>query len=57
MYDSFQALRKLNDSTIVYPGHSFSGSQTTIGQEKITGMLRDFSKDEWLCMQGEAAAN
>eukprot|EP00966_Prymnesium_polylepis_P141480 3267243-Prymnesium_polylepis.2 len=46
-----QELRHLDDETLVYPGHAFKGAQTTIGQEKRTGLLRDFSKEEWFRMQ------
>jgi len=48
IYDSFRVLRQLDDATIVYPGHAFSGKQTTIAQEKSHGLLRDFSKADWL---------
>ena len=32
----------------MYPGHSYSGECTTIGQEKRSGLLREFSKAQAL---------
>jgi len=57
MYDSFARLRTLDDSVLVYPGHSFSGKRTTIGQEKQSGLLRDFSKEAWLQMHAGTTTN
>jgi len=53
MYGSFMKLRKLDESVKVYPGHSYAGECTTIGEEKRGGLLREFSKEEWLCMHDE----
>jgi glyoxylase-like metal-dependent hydrolase (beta-lactamase superfamily II) len=52
MYDSLQKLRTLADDIQVYPGHAYSGDKSTIGQEKVRGLLRPFSKAEWLSMHG-----
>ena len=52
MFDSLQRLRTFDDSITVYPGHGYSGESTTIGAEKQNGLLRPFSKDQWLRMHG-----
>lgn len=52
MYDSLQVLKAMDDSLQVFPGHAYSGPSTTIGQEKRAGLLRDFSKQQWLSMHG-----
>ncbi|ORX95780.1 Metallo-hydrolase/oxidoreductase [Basidiobolus meristosporus CBS 931.73] len=49
MFHSLQkVLRNLDDNTMVYPGHSYGGEWTTIGQEKAHGVLRSISREKWL---------
>ncbi|KAK9711273.1 hypothetical protein K7432_007957 [Basidiobolus ranarum] len=43
-----QVLKDLDDNTMVYPGHNYSGEWTTIGQEKAHGVLRSVSRETWL---------
>ena len=50
MYDSLQTLRGLDDAIDVYPGHGYSGPSTTIANEKRSGLLRPFSREQWLAM-------
>ena len=52
MFDSLATLRALPDQLPVYPGHGYSGPSTTIVQEKRAGLLRDFSKQQWMQMHG-----
>ena len=53
MFDSLQRLREFDDATAVYPGHAYSGPSTTIGKEKAEGLLRPFTREMWLRMQGQ----
>ncbi|KAI9203905.1 beta-lactamase-like protein [Polychytrium aggregatum] len=49
MYDSlFNKLTKLPPSTVVWPGHSYGGSFTTIEAETANGILSPKSKDEFM---------
>jgi len=50
MYDTLHKLRQLEGTTAVYPGHSYAGVRTTIGNEKANGLLREFSKEQWFAM-------
>ena len=50
MFDSLGALRKLDESLSVYPGHAYGGASTTIAAEKRGGLLRPFSKDQFKSM-------
>ena len=52
MFDSLAKLRSLNDAIKVYPGHGYSGESTTIGEEKARGLLRPFTKEQFLMMMG-----
>uniref|UniRef100_A0A7S3F7Q4 Metallo-beta-lactamase domain-containing protein n=1 Tax=Haptolina ericina TaxID=156174 RepID=A0A7S3F7Q4_9EUKA len=52
MFDSLQALRQLDDSITVYPGHAYGGMDTTVAKEKSTGLLRPFSREQWRAMHG-----
>ena len=52
MYQSLVKLRALNESIKVYPGHAYSGPSTTIGKEKVQGLLRPFSREQWNSMHG-----
>jgi len=40
MYASTRKLRQLNGRLPMFPGHAYSGEESTIGQEKRTGLLR-----------------
>ena len=45
MYHSLQqVVAGFNDSLAVYPGHGYSGKSTTIGDEKLNGLLRPMSE-------------
>ena len=50
MFDSLGALRKLDESLKVYPGHAYGGASTTIAAEKRGGLLRPFSKEQFKSM-------
>ena len=52
MYESLTRLRGLADHIKVYPGHAYSGDSSTIGMEKAKGLLRPFSREQWLQMHG-----
>jgi glyoxylase-like metal-dependent hydrolase (beta-lactamase superfamily II) len=45
MFDSLAKLRTLDSRTPVYPGHAYGGKVTTIGKEKVEGMLRPFTRE------------
>ena len=47
MYASFQVVKSYEDALVVFPGHSYSGSNTTIGKEKKNGLL-GVSEQDWL---------
>lgn len=50
MYESLRKMKTvLDNEVVVYPGHAYGGGNwTTIGQEKLSGALRDLSKENWL---------
>ncbi|ORX79279.1 Metallo-hydrolase/oxidoreductase [Basidiobolus meristosporus CBS 931.73] len=49
MYHSIQEkLTALRDDVVVLPGHNYGGEWTTIGEEKMHGILRPTSKEKWL---------
>ena len=50
MHDSLERLRALPDDTQVLPGHAYSGMASTIGREKTMGLLRPFSREQWMRM-------
>jgi len=50
MFDSLQRLRALGDDVVIYPGHGYSGDRTTVGKEKVSGLLRPFSREQWRAM-------
>ncbi|EOD16572.1 hypothetical protein EMIHUDRAFT_95217 [Emiliania huxleyi CCMP1516] len=50
MFDSLQQLRALGDDVVIYPGHGYSGDRTTVGKEKVSGLLRPFSREQWRAM-------
>ena len=52
MFESLAKLRALDDKIRVYPGHGYSGDSTTIGQEKVQGLLRPFDKATFKSMMG-----
>jgi len=40
MVNSLETLsQQLDDKTVVFHGHDYGGASTTIGQEKVTGLL------------------
>ena len=48
MYRSLHAVvGRLQEHLVVYPGHGYGGSSSTIGEEKRTGLLRPTSEAEW----------
>ena len=49
MWDSLQTVASYDDDLVVFPGHAYSGPNTTIGHEKRSGLL-GMSRAEW--MQG-----
>lgn len=53
MFESLAFLRGLPDSLEMYPGHAYSGPNSTIGKEKRSGMLRPFSWEQWVQMMGD----
>ena len=42
----------LDESITVYPGHGYNGESSTVGREKREGLLRAFSREQWLSMHG-----
>ena len=51
MFDSLaKCSRLLTDDMIVYPGHNYSGATSTVKREKETGLLRPFTKAQWMAM-------
>lgn len=49
MYESLNTLSKLPEETILFPGHSYGGMQSTIGQEKKTNhYLKIKTKADWM---------
>ena len=52
MFDSLAKLRSLDDNIKVYPGHGYSGDSTTIGEEKVRGLLRPFDRAQFRAMMG-----
>eukprot|EP00898_Chlorokybus_atmophyticus_P008334 jgi/Chlat1/8501/Chrsp80S07889 len=51
MYISLQEkLAILPDDTVVYPGHDYGGSSTTIRKERERGYLKPVSKTQWQAM-------
>ena len=48
MYDSLQRLAQLPDDLPIFPGHGYGGAQSTIGEEKRSGLLRtSMTRDQW----------
>jgi glyoxylase-like metal-dependent hydrolase (beta-lactamase superfamily II) len=48
MYHSLQSVvAALPDALTVYPGHGYSGKTSTIGREKVSGLLRPITLAEW----------
>ncbi|MDC1215402.1 hypothetical protein N8152_01085 [bacterium] len=51
MFDSLaRVAREINDAVDVYPGHAYSGNKSTIGNEKVNGLLKPFTKTQWMAM-------
>ena len=36
--------------SVVYPGHDYNGASSTVAREKREGMLRPFTKTQWMAM-------
>lgn len=49
MYDSLMVVASFDDDLVVFPGHAYSGANTTIRKEKKSGLL-GISRSQW--MQG-----
>ena len=47
MWDSLQIVKGYSDDLVVFPGHAYSGSNTTIGKESRNGLL-GMTKKEWM---------
>ena len=48
MWSSMRKLSKLDAALPIFPGHAYSGEESTIGQEKRTGLLRsDITLSAW----------
>lgn len=52
MYDSLRKLSNLPEDLPIFPGHSYSGWGSTVGEEKRTGLLRTMSRSEWNSIWG-----
>jgi len=54
LYDSLHGvLMKLADDTVLYPGHAYGGSSSTMGeQKKNNSYLRIPTKEQWMEMMG-----
>ena len=53
MFRSIQGvLAKQPDRLVVWPGHGYSTPSSTIGQEKLGGLLKPMSMDQWMAMMG-----
>jgi len=53
MHGSLTRLRGLPDGLTVYPGHDYGGGlTTTIRKEKLSGMLKPYTKEAFLMMHG-----
>ena len=53
MYRSLQTVvAKLPDHLVVYPGHGYGGKSSTIGQEKMKGLLRPTTEAQWKRQHG-----
>ena len=53
MFDSLaRCARVYGDDVVVYPGHNYNGASSTVGREKTTGLLRPFTKTQWMAMHG-----
>mmetsp|Transcript_34205 Transcript_34205/g.86082 ORF Transcript_34205/g.86082 Transcript_34205/m.86082 type:complete len:387 (-) Transcript_34205:27-1187(-) len=51
MFDSLaKCARVLTDDMIVYPGHNYAGASSTVRREKESGLLRPFTKTQWMTM-------
>jgi glyoxylase-like metal-dependent hydrolase (beta-lactamase superfamily II) len=47
MYDSLQIVGSYPEELVIFPGHSYSGANTTIRKEKLTGLLK-LTRKEWM---------
>jgi len=48
MYESLSHLRgALDESLPLFPGHAYSGAESTVAREKASGLLRPMTKAQW----------
>ena len=47
MWSSLMRLRSLDEEVVVYPGHCYGGDWTTVGEEKLGGVLKEISLSTW----------
>ena len=51
MFDSLaRCARELSDDVVIYPGHAYNGESSTAAREKREGLLRPFTKTQWMAM-------
>ena len=51
MFDSLaKCARVLPDAMIVYPGHNYNGATSTVAREKSGGLLKPFTKEQFMAM-------
>ena len=54
MFDSLaRCARELSDDVVIYPGHAYNGESSTAAREKREGLLRPFTKTQWMAMHGK----
>eukprot|EP01134_Creolimax_fragrantissima_P000642 CFRG0642T1 len=47
MYDTMRKLKELSNDIVIYPGHKYGGTFTTMSHEKQFGALQPMGKDMW----------
>jgi glyoxylase-like metal-dependent hydrolase (beta-lactamase superfamily II) len=51
MFDSLaRVAREIADDVDVFPGHAYAGAKSTIREEKKHGLLKPFTKTQWMAM-------
>ena len=54
MFDSLaRCARELSDDVVIYPGHAYNGESSTAAREKREGLLRPFTKTQWMAMHAK----
>lgn len=54
MFDSLaRCARELDDDVVIYPGHAYNGESSTAAREKREGLLRPFTKTQWMAMHAK----